>query len=124
MSRRSHCVMPLSDVDRVVLQERARAYVEPFWAVVGAKIVSLAAAGMTTVDIAARLALDVDTVSKWRKRFAGRGWTRCATASGRAGRGRFQPRLWSRSRRWPVSRRGPAGAVVAVEFGRAGRAGG
>jgi transposase len=68
--RRSPYVVALSDVDRVVLEERARAYVEPFREVVRAKIVLLAAAGMANVRIAARLGLDVDTVSKWRKRFA------------------------------------------------------
>ncbi len=69
VSRRSPYVVALSDVDRMVLEERARAYVEPFRAVVRAKIVLSAAAGMTNVSIAARLGLDVDTVSKWRKRF-------------------------------------------------------
>ena len=70
MSRRSPYVVSLSDVDRLVLEDRSRAYVAPFRAVVRAKIVLLAATGTANVDIAARLGLDADTVSKWRKRFA------------------------------------------------------
>jgi transposase len=69
VSRRSPYVVALSDVDRSVLEERARAYAEPFAVVVRAKVILLAAAGMENVSIAARLDVDVDTVSKWRKRF-------------------------------------------------------
>jgi transposase len=73
VSGRSPYVVVLSDVDRVVLEERARAYTAPFAQVVRAKMVLLAAQGMTNVDIAARLDVDVDVVSRWRKRFCTEG---------------------------------------------------
>src|SRR6266536_3274584 len=69
VSRASPFVVELSDADRVVLEERARAYTAPFADVVRAKIVLLAAAGMQNVSIAERLDVDVDVVSRWRKRF-------------------------------------------------------
>jgi transposase len=62
-------VVELSDADRVVLEERARAYTAPFAEVVRARIVVLAAAGMPNVGIAERVGVDVDVVSRWRKRF-------------------------------------------------------
>jgi transposase-like protein len=69
VSRSSPFTICLSEPDRVVLVERARAYTESFASVVRAKIVLLAAEGVTNVAIAARLDVDVDVVSKWRKRF-------------------------------------------------------
>jgi transposase len=59
----------LSDVDCVILEERVRGYTAPFAVVVRARIVLLAALGMTNVGIADLLGVDADTVSKWRKRF-------------------------------------------------------
>jgi transposase len=59
----------LSDADRAVLEERVRSYTAPFAVVVRARIVLLAAERMMNVDIAERLGVDADTVSKWRKRF-------------------------------------------------------
>jgi transposase len=59
----------LSAADRAVLEQRARTYTGPFAEVVRAKIVLLAAQGFANVSIAARLDLDVDVVSRWRKRF-------------------------------------------------------
>ncbi len=73
MSRRSPYIVVLSDVDRAVLEERARAYSAPFAVVVRAKIVLLAAEGAANTDIAARLDVDVDVVSRWRKRFVTEG---------------------------------------------------
>src|SRR6266581_2650453 len=69
MSRRSPFVIALSDADRAVLVERSRAYTAPFAEVVRAKIVLLAAGGEQNTAIAERLDLDVDVVSRWRKRF-------------------------------------------------------
>ena len=69
MSRCSPFVVVLSDVDRAVLEERVRGYTAPFAVVLRARIVLLAAQGVPNVGIAAWLDLDVDTVSKWRKRF-------------------------------------------------------
>jgi transposase len=66
-------VIALSDADRAVLEERARAYTAPFAAVVRAKIVLLAAAGEQNAAIAERLDVNVDVVSRWRKRFCQEG---------------------------------------------------
>ena len=69
MSRSSPFVIVLSDVDRLVLEERSRAYTAPFFEVVRARIVLLAADGVANTAIAARLDVDIDVVSRWRKRF-------------------------------------------------------
>ena len=63
----------LSDADRAVLEASVAGYTAPFWLVQRAQIVLLAADDVMNVDIARRLGVDVDTVSKWRKRFAGEG---------------------------------------------------
>lgn len=73
VSRRSPYVVVFSNMDRAVLEQRARAYAEPFAVVLRAKIVLLAAAGMMNVAVAQRLGVDVDTVSKWFKRFVTEG---------------------------------------------------
>jgi transposase len=62
-------VVVLSDADRVVLEERARAYTLPHAEVVRAKIVLLAADGVPNAVIAERVDVHVDVVSRWRKRF-------------------------------------------------------
>lgn len=69
MSRSCPFVVALSDVDRAVLEGRVRGYSAPFAVVLRARIVLLAAQGVPNVSIAAWLDVDVDTVSKWRKRF-------------------------------------------------------
>lgn len=73
MSRCSPFVVVLCDADRAVLEERVRAYTAPFAEVVRAKIVLLAAQGIANTKIATRLDLDVDVVSRWRKRFVTEG---------------------------------------------------
>jgi transposase len=73
MSRRSPFVIALSDADRAVLEERVRAYTAPFAEVVRAKIVLLAAEGLPNAAIAQRLDVNVDVVSRWRKRFSEEG---------------------------------------------------
>jgi transposase len=73
VSRRSPYVIELSDVDRAVLEERARTYTAPFAVVVRAKIVLLAAGGEPNSDIAGRLDVDVGVVSRWRKRYCAEG---------------------------------------------------
>jgi transposase len=70
MSRRSPYVIELSDAERAVLEERARAYTAPFAVVIRAKIVLLAADGAENTAIAERLDVHVSVVSRWRKRFA------------------------------------------------------
>jgi transposase-like protein len=66
-------VVVLSAVDEVVLRARARAGRSEHRDVVRAKIVLAAAAGETNQMIAAALGLCVETVRKWRRRFAVRG---------------------------------------------------
>jgi transposase len=73
VSRCSPFVVVLADADRAVLEERARTYTAPFAVVVRAKIVLLAAHGVANAMIAARLDVDVDVVSRWRKRFVAEG---------------------------------------------------
>ena len=73
MSRGSPFVIALSDADRKVLEERARAYTLPHAEVVRAKIVLLAADGVANTVIAERLDVHVDVVSRWRKRFCEKG---------------------------------------------------
>jgi len=53
----------------MVLGERASSYTTPHAEVVRARIVLLAAEGVANVDIAKRVGVCVDVVSKWRKRF-------------------------------------------------------
>jgi transposase len=69
VSRRSPFVVRLSVVARMVLGERASSYTTPHAEVVRARIVLLAAEGVANVDIAKRVGVCVDVVSKWRKRF-------------------------------------------------------
>jgi transposase len=73
VSRCSPFVIVLSDADRKVLEERARAYTLPHAEVVRAKIVLLAANGVANTVIAERLDVHVDVVSRWRKRFCEKG---------------------------------------------------
>jgi transposase len=66
-------VVVLSDADRRVLEERARAYRAPHAEVVRARMVLLAARGERNVAIARRLDVHVDVVSRWRRRFCEEG---------------------------------------------------
>jgi transposase len=92
MSRRSPYVVVLSEADRKVLAERARAYTAPHAEVVRAKIVLLADEGLPNVMIAERLDVHVDVVSRWRKRFCEQGLAGLRDRA-RAGRPRsFPPR--------------------------------
>ncbi len=73
MSRRSPFVIRLSSDDRVVLEERAGSRSVSHAAVVRARIVLAAADDIQNVEIAARVGVCVDVVSKWRKRFCQEG---------------------------------------------------
>jgi len=66
-------VVLLSPEDRAVLEERAGSRSLPHARVVRARIVLFAADGMQNVDIAARIGVCVDVVSRWRKRFSEEG---------------------------------------------------
>jgi hypothetical protein len=64
VSRCSPFVVVLSEADRAVLEERAGGYRAPFAVVVRARIVLLAADDVTNVEIAWRVGVAVDTVTK------------------------------------------------------------
>src|ERR1700741_1347442 len=70
MPRKSPFSIVLSKEERVVLEVQARQYTSPYCGVVRAKIVLLAAQGLSNDIIAARLDTPRQMVSKWRKRFA------------------------------------------------------
>jgi predicted ArsR family transcriptional regulator len=59
----------LAKEQRAILHERARAHTAPYWEVVRARIVLLAAEGASNKQIARRLDTTPQTVCKWRKRF-------------------------------------------------------
>ena len=69
MPRRSPYRIELSDEECAVLESLARAYTLPYWQVVRAQMVLLAADGLRNDQIAARLNCRREVVSQWRKRF-------------------------------------------------------
>ncbi len=69
MPKKSPFVVTLTKEERSELLARARRYTSPYWEVIRAKIVLLAAQGLDNDVIAARLDTPRQIVSKWRKRF-------------------------------------------------------
>ena len=69
MPRESPYLIKLSSEQRRELEARARKYTSPYRDVIRAKIVLLAAQGLSNDRIAARLDTPRQIVSKWRKRF-------------------------------------------------------
>jgi len=69
MPRHSPFVVELDRAERDELQARARRYTSPYRDVIRAKIVLLAAQGLSNDVIASRLDTPRQIVSKWRKRF-------------------------------------------------------
>jgi transposase len=69
MPRRSPFVVELTQQERQELEFRVRKYTSPYRDVIRAKIVLLAAQGLSNDLIAARLDTPRQIVSKWRKRF-------------------------------------------------------
>lgn len=69
MPRYSPYVIELSDEERAVLVSLARSYTLPYWQVMRAQMVLMAAEGMRNDQIAAQLRCGRDVVSQWRKRF-------------------------------------------------------
>lgn len=68
MPRRSPYPILLSDEEQEYLEIMARRYTSPYWEVVRAKIILYAAAGLENQEIADRLDLPRQVVSKWRHR--------------------------------------------------------
>jgi transposase-like protein len=69
MPRNSPYLIELSKGERVKLEFRSRKYTSPYRDVVRAKIILLAAEGLSNDIIASRLDTPRQIVSKWRKRF-------------------------------------------------------
>jgi len=69
MPRYSPYIVALTDEERQCLGETTRKYTSPYCEVIRAKVVLLAADGLENTEIAARLDLPRQIVSKWRKRF-------------------------------------------------------
>ena len=69
MSRKSPFCIELSADECVELNRRATRYTLPYFEVVRAKMILLAAAGMSNDKIAARLGTRREVVSQWRQRF-------------------------------------------------------
>jgi len=69
MPRTSPFKIELSDAEREELESLARRYTAPYQEVVRAKIVLLANDGYTNTEIAQRLDLPRQIVSKWRHRY-------------------------------------------------------
>lgn len=69
MPRSSPYVIELSPEERRLIESWARQYTSPYYQVVRAKIVLLAAEGLSNQQIAQRLDMPRQIVSKWRKRF-------------------------------------------------------
>jgi transposase len=69
MSRHSPYRIELSCEERAVLESLARSYTLPYWQVMRAQMVLMAADGLRNDQIAVRLRCGRDVVSQWRKRF-------------------------------------------------------
>ena len=69
MPRTSPYLIVLNDGERGVLESIARSYTLPYWQVVRAQMVLMAAEGLRNDQIAVRLRCGRDVVSQWRKRF-------------------------------------------------------
>ncbi len=69
MPRKSPFVIELTDEEARILQQRARRYTLPYFEVLRAQMILLAAEGLQNDEIAARLNTRREVVSQWRKRF-------------------------------------------------------
>ena len=69
MPRSSPYIINLSRYERKILESRAGKYTLPYFEVLRAKMILLAADGWANDHIAAALSVGRDVVSLWRKRF-------------------------------------------------------
>ena len=69
MSKKSPYTILLSEAERKQLEQIANKYTAPYFVVVRAKAVLMAAQGFENKTIGERLSLPRQIVSKWRKRF-------------------------------------------------------
>ncbi len=70
MPRKSPYTIVLSEVERYELEKISNKYTSPYYIVVRAKAVLMAAQGLNNKTIGERLSLPRQIVSKWRKRFS------------------------------------------------------
>lgn len=91
MPRKSPFGIILSDLERRELERIVRKYTSPYRDVIRAKIVLYAAAGLNNDQIASRLDIPRQIVSKWRKRFFEEGVAGLAEQSRRGRPARFSP---------------------------------
>ena len=69
MPRKSPFRIFLSGEEKRILESRARKYTLPYFTVLRARMILLAAQGYSNDEIAASLSVGRDVVSLWRKRF-------------------------------------------------------
>jgi hypothetical protein len=69
MPRQSPYPIALTTNEKNTLENMARKYTSPYYEVVRAKVILLAAQGLRNDQIAGRVSLPRQIVSKWRKRF-------------------------------------------------------
>lgn len=69
MPRQSPYNVKLSRQERQILEARSRKYTLPYFEVLRAKMILLAAQGWSNDEIGASLCVGRDVVSLWRKRF-------------------------------------------------------
>ena len=69
MPRISPYTINLAEQERQILESRARKYTLPYFTVLRARMILLAAEGQPNDQIAAALSVGRDVVSLWRKRF-------------------------------------------------------
>ena len=69
MPKKSPFVIMLSNQEKEKLDKLASKYTSPYYSVVRAKIILMAAQGLDNKTIGERLSLPRQIVSKWRKRF-------------------------------------------------------
>jgi len=69
MPRTTPYWITLSNTEKIALEDIARQYTSPYYLVVRAKVILMAARGLRNDQIAAQVSLPRQIVSKWRKRF-------------------------------------------------------
>ena len=69
MPRTSPFIIVLTDDERSELEKTSRQYTLPYYQVIRAQMILLAAEGMANDQIAVRLNTHREIVSRWRKRF-------------------------------------------------------
>jgi len=69
MPRQSPFIIDLDAEEKRTLEQRARRYTLPYFQVVRAQMILLAAQGLGNDEIASRLNTRREVVSQWRKRF-------------------------------------------------------